>query len=330
MSRTIAVIGANSFAGQDLIDLLLDNPSNQIVGVSRSPLRSAAFSRFRNRDAQRLDFHQLDLNQQMPEVFDLLDSYEPAWIVNFAAQTEVAPSWDRPEDWFRTNCAALAELIGYLRSAPYLRRFLHVSSPEVYGSCRGVVREDTAYHPTTPYATSKAAADMLLSTFRHQFGFPVLTMRPTSLYGPGQQLHKIIPRSVLYILSGKTIPLHGGGHAIRSYIHVRDVSRGALAILERGEIGQLYHLSPEQGVEVRQVVATVAEKLNARFEDVVEIVDDRPGQDAAHVIDSSLARETLDWQPRIRFDDGVDEVISWVQTNEDEFNAESWVYHHRS
>ena len=150
----------------------------------------------------------------------------------------MAPSWDRPEHWFQTNCVALAELVNHLRRRDYLERYLHISSPEVYGSCLGQVIESAPLNPSTPYAASKAAADLLLATYRKQFGFPLLTVRATNVYGARQQLFKIIPRSAIYLQLDKKIELHGGGRAVKSYIHIRDVSRGELAILERGRLGQ--------------------------------------------------------------------------------------------
>ncbi len=311
----VLVLGANAFSGQDFVDLLLDHPEYEVLGVSRSPLRSPAFARFQLRDTDRWRYWSMDMNNDMDALLELLDSERPECIVNFAAQSEVAPSWTHPEHWLDTNCVALAKLVNHLRQQDYLRRYLHISSPEVYGHCEGVVREDAPLNPSTPYAASKAAADFLLETYRRQFGFPLLTVRATNVYGPGQQLFKIIPRSVLYMSTGKKIPLHGGGHAVKSYIHIRDVSRGELAILERGEIGKLYHISPDQGIAVRDVVGTIAERMDLAFSDAVEIVDERPGQDAAYVINSDLAREKLGWRPEISFGDGIDEVIQWVRDN---------------
>ena len=134
--RTIAVLGANSFSGQDFVDLLLEQPQNRVIGISRSPERSALFLKYlQAENRSRFTYHQLDLNHDSRAIMDLLDAERPAWIVNFAAQSEVAPSWDYPEDWFQTNCVALAELINHLRRQDYVQRYLHVSSPEVYGTC---------------------------------------------------------------------------------------------------------------------------------------------------------------------------------------------------
>jgi len=328
--RKIVVLGANSFSGQDFVDLLLDEPRNQVLGVSRSPERSALFLRYRKRtDLSAYRYVQLDLNQQMPQLLDLLDAERPAWLVNFAAQSEVAPSWERPEHWFATNTVALAQLVNHLRRRDYLERYLHVSSPEVYGTCVGRVTESAPLNPSTPYAASKAAADLLLETYRRQFGFPLLTVRATNVYGARQQLFKIIPRAAIYIRLGNRIPLHGGGVAVKSYIHVRDVSRGELAILQRGALGAIYHLSPDGGIAVRDVVQAIAQRLGKTLADVVTAVDERPGQDAAYVIDSTRARGELGWSPQIRFADGIDGVIRWVDEYWGEIQSQPLDYQHR-
>jgi dTDP-glucose 4,6-dehydratase len=331
MGKKIVVLGANSFSGQDFVDLLLDDPNNEVIGISRSPERSALFLKYRLRDdLSRYRYFQMDLNRQMPALLELLDVERPEYIANFAAQSEVAPSWEQPEHWFQTNCVALARLVNHLRKQDYLSRYLHVSSPEVYGPCVGTVCEDAPLNPSTPYAASKAAADLLLSTYHKQFGFPLVTVRATNVYGARQQLFKITPRSAIYIKLGQQIQLHGGGKAVKSYIHIRDVSRGELAILERGRLGQIYHLSPDRGVAVRDVVRMVCEQLGPRFEDATTMVDERPGQDAAYVIDSSRARSELGWLPQMNLADGLSEVVAWVEQYWHEIVKQPLEYQHKA
>lgn len=331
---TLLVLGANSFSGQDFVDHALDSPRfDRVVGVSRSAERSPAFLRYRRRsagDLARYAYHALDLNRDMERILSLLDELRPTHIVNFAAQSEVAPSWDHPEHWFATNTVALARLVNHLRRRDYLERYLHISSPEVYGSCVGRVSEDAAMNPSTPYAASKAAADLLLGTYHRQFGFPLLTVRATNVYGAGQQLFKIIPRTVIYMKVGRRVPLHGGGRAVKSFIHIRDVSRGEWSILERGEVGRLYHLSPVAGVAVREVVARLASAAGKRLEEVAEMVEERPGQDAAYVIDSTLARTSLGWEPRVTLEEGLGEVVGWVERYWSEIERAEHGYVHRA
>jgi dTDP-glucose 4,6-dehydratase len=327
----VAVLGANSFSGQDFVDLLLDRPEFSVLGISRSPERSRAFLRYKLRkDLAAYQYHQLDMNNDMERILQLLDAERPEYIVNFAAQSEVAPSWEHPEHWFQTNTVALAKLVNHLRRQNYLKRYLHISSPEAYGSCVGTVTEETPDNPSTPYAASKAAADFLLAVYHKQFGFPVVTVRATNVYGARQQLFKIVPRSVIFIKSGKTIQLHGGGKAVKSYIHIRDVSRGELAILEKGNFGQRYHLSPNQGIAVRDIVELICRRMNKSLSACTETVAERPGQDAAYVIDSTKARRQFGWKAKISYEEGLNDVIDWVQHNWEEISKQSLAYEHKA
>src|SRR6516225_7079598 len=120
----VVVLGSNSFSGQDFIDLLLDNPRFEVLAISRSPERSPAFLRYKlRRDLSAYRYFQLDMNSDMPQLLALLDAERPQYIVNFAAQSEVAPSWDHPEHWFQTNTVALARLVNHLRKHAYLERY---------------------------------------------------------------------------------------------------------------------------------------------------------------------------------------------------------------
>lgn len=328
---TYCVIGSNAFSGQDFIDRLLDDPGARVLAVSRSPERPDLFLRYRSHpNAGAVRFVQADLNRDMDALLAELDAQAPEYIVNFAAQSEVAPSWDHPEHWYRTNTVALARLVNHLRRRDYLSRYLHVSSPEAYGTCVGRVTEDSPLNPSTPYAASKAAADQLLGVFHRQFGFPVVTVRATNVYGARQQLFKIVCRTAIYLKLGRKIQLHGGGTAVKSYIHIRDVSEGERAILHAGTPGQVYHLSPDAGIAVRDVVRIICERMGRRFEDCTETVAERPGQDAAYVIDSTKARQSFGWAPRVTLDQGLGEVAAWIDAHWDTIRTLPHDYQHRA
>jgi dTDP-glucose 4,6-dehydratase len=328
---TYLVIGANSFSGQDFVDLLLDDPASQVIAISRSAELPAWRLRFKERaDLSRYRFVRIDLNRDMVTLLALLESERPANIVNFAAQSEVGPSWEHPEHWFQTNTVALACLVNFMRRQTWLERYLHISSPEAYGNCVGTVTEATPDNPSTPYAASKAAADMIVSVYQRQYGLPALFIRATNIYGARQQLFKIIPRTAIYVRSGRRLALHGGGVAVKSYIHVRDVSRGELAVLHQGDVGQRYHLSPDDGVAVRDVVAMVARRFGKTLDEVADIAPERPGQDAAYVIDSTRARQTLGWAPQVGLEQGIDEVCGWVDRFWNEISRAEHDYVHQA
>jgi len=327
--RKIAVIGSNSFSGSDFIDLLLEDSSNDVIGISRSAEKSKLFLPYKRHKDARFRFYQMDLNRNMQEMMELFDSFQPEYVVNFAAQSEVAPSWEHPEHWFQTNAVAITLLAHHLKDRKYLRRYVHISSPEVYGTCEGIVKEDGPLDPSTPYAASKAAGDLSLYTFYKNYSFPLVMIRSTNVYGACQQLFKIIPRSVIYIKMGKTIELHGGGEVVKSYIHIRDISRGELAAMLNGKIGDIYHLSPDGGIAVKDVVKTICDKMRVGFKDVTKVAEERLGQDKAYVIDSAKARKELGWSPVITTDEGLGGVVDWIETNWQAISSEPLGYLHK-
>lgn len=330
LKKKIIVVGSNSFSGSDFIDLLLEKKYYSVVGISRSPEKDPVFLPYKRHTQGDFEFYQMDMNKDLGRLTQLVDSFQPDYVVNFAAQSEVAPSWENPGHWFQTNAVAITELANMLKDRKFLKRYVHISSPEVYGTCEGVVKENAPLNPSTPYAASKAAGDLSLWTFVKNFGFPMTMIRSTNVYGAHQQLFKIIPRSAIYTKSGRTIELHGGGQAVKSYIHIRDVSSGELAAMENGRIGELYHLSPDQGIAVKDVVRIICEKMGVDFAGATKMVAERLGQDKAYVIDSTKARNELGWKPRIGFEEGLEDVVRWVNDNFLKIQSTPLAYVHKA
>lgn len=332
MSEKIVVIGSNSFSGASFVAHALANGAS-VLATSRSPEPIPAFLPYRwsetPPDPTRFRFEQLDLNHDTDRIADAVEAFRPDFVINFAAQSMVAESWLHPDHWYQTNVVANVRLHERLRRFDFIRRYVHVSTPEVYGSCSGNVTEAAPYNPSTPYAASRAACDLHLMTFFKNYKFPVVFTRAANVFGPGQQLYRIIPRTALYVLTGRQLQLHGGGHSVRSFIHIRDVAEGTLRIARQGNPGEVYHLSTRVNHSIRQVVEIVCRKLRADFSKVVEIVGDRPGKDAAYLLDSTKARQTLAWNDSIPFEQGVDETIHWVQQHLDVLRNQPFDYIHK-
>lgn len=325
---TIVVIGSNSFSGATFVDFAL-RQGVRVIGASRSVEPVSAFLPYKWHDHANFSFHPLDLNKDLVEIARLIRDTRPAYVVNFAAQSMVGESWQNPGDWFMTNTVSTVKFHDELRKCDFLRRYVHVSTPEVYGSCSGFVKEDFAFNPSTPYAVSRAAADMSLRTFRAAYNFPVVTTRAANVYGPGQQLYRIIPRTILFILLGRKLQLHGGGVSTRSFIHMRDVSDATWKIMRGGRDGDTYHISTNEVVSIRQLVERICTKLEVPFADHVEVVGERMGKDSAYHLDSTKLRDELGWQDRIDLDHGLDECIAWVRANIDELKAQPCDYIHK-
>jgi len=329
----ILVIGANSFSGADFVDFLLSKTPHQVYGMDRVQ-KTGLFLPYKQqlKDAKkkkRWQFFKYDLNQDMDKIAKTILKMKPGYIINFAALSEVAPSWQHPDQWMETNVVALARLVNFLKDQKWLKKYTQISSPEAYGTTVGRIKESTPLNPSTPYAASKAAADMLLFTYVKNFDFPLVVMRATNVYGAHQQLFKIIPRTAIYLKLGKKIELHGGGKAVKSYIHIRDVSRGYYAGLMKGKPGEIYHISPDAGVAVRTVVEQMCRLAGKDFTQSAKVVAERLGQDKAYTIDSSKARRAFSWKPTISLEQGLKEVIDWVDKYWDEITQQPLEYIHQ-
>lgn len=314
MSEKTIVIGSNSFSGAHFVDHLLEQ-GLEVIGISRSLEPNKVFLPYKKNHNRNFKFCQADINHNLDKIMKLIRAFHPGYVINFAAQSMVGESWAHPEHWFQTNVVANVKLHDQLRACAFLKKYVHVSTPEVYGNCEGVVKENTCYNPSTPYAVSRAAADMSLMSFYKTYNFPVVFSRAANVYGPGQQLYRIIPKTIFSFLTGKKVPLHGGGQSVRSFIHIADVADGTLRAAKLGANGEIFHFSTSRRILIRDLVKMIAKQMNISFKDNVEQTEDRPGKDAAYLLDSSKAKNVLFWEDKIGLEQGIEETISWVKDN---------------
>lgn len=331
--KRIFVIGSNSFSGASFVSHCL-REGWEVIGTSRSAEAHPVFLPYRWQrtpdELARFRFEQLDLNLHTKELLDAIADFGAPYVVNFAAQSMVAESWEHPDHWYQTNVVANVRLHDGLRKMPGLKKYVHVSTPEVYGSCSGDVREDASFNPSTPYAASRAACDLHLQTFIRQYNFPAVFTRAANVFGPGQQLYRIVPRTLLFLALGQKLQLHGGGHSVRSFIHIDDVSDGTLRAALHGEPGDVFHLSTKRTISIRDLVSLMCEQSGVKFEDFAEIVADRPGKDSAYLLDASLARTKLGWQDRISLEEGIADTKRWIDANLPALREQPMNYVHKA
>lgn len=315
MSKRFLVIGSNSFSGACFVDHLLGRDC-EVLGASRSAEPHDVFLPYKWGAKQgRFAFRQIDINHQLDELLGWVEELKPEYVVNFAAQGMVAQSWLTPEHWYQTNVVGQVKLHDRLRKLPFLKRYVHVSTPEAYGSTEGWIKESFHFAPSTPYAVSRAACDLHLMSFFKAYKFPVCFTRAANVYGPGQQLYRVIPRAMLYARLGKKMQLHGGGHSIRSFIHMDDVADATYRIAIDGVAGDSYHISTRDTVSIRALVEKIADLTQTSFTDLAEVSEDRLGKDQAYLLESSKIRQDLGWSDRVSLDDGLKETLAWVDAN---------------
>ena len=327
--KKFLVLGSNSFSGASFCDFMAEK-GYDVIATSRSKEPHEALLPYVWKGRRGLvRFEQVDINHDLEKLSALMKRERISHVVNFAAQSMVGQSWDHPDDWMMTNVVSTVRLHVLLRGLDFLDRYVHVTTPEVYGSTDGWVREDTPFAPSTPYAVSRAAGDMSLKTFVDTYAMPALSTRAANVYGPGQQLYRIIPRTVFAALTGQKLKLDGGGKSVRVFTHMRDVSDATLKIALGGRVGETYHISGYELVSIRQLVEVILDKLGKPFTDCVEVGPDRPGKDQAYMLDSFKLRTELGWQDKISLDEGIDDVLDWAERFRDALATLPSTYIHK-
>ena len=330
------VIGSNSFSGSHFVSEALRS-GYEVWGTSRSKEANRIFLAYKwfldiSNNGVSNDFHfkSIDLNLHLKDLVSLIDEVRPTHVVNFAAQGMVAESWLNPTHWYRTNLLSQVAFHDELRKRTFIQKYLHVTTPEVYGSTDiGWIKEDTPFSPSTPYAVSRAACDLHLLSFFKSYKFPVVFTRAANVYGPGQQLYRIIPRTILSVRTGKPMTLHGGGGSKRSFIHIKDVVRATLRLALEAEPGSTWHLSTKESISIRELVQLICDITNTSFNDIVEIGKERLGKDQSYLLDSDSIRNKFNWNDDIKLDEGLKETINWIDLNLTDMKEISWEYNHK-
>jgi dTDP-glucose 4,6-dehydratase len=237
-------------------------------------------------------------------------------VVNFAAETHVDRSILSAAPFVSTNVAGTLSLLEAARSAG-VRRFLQISTDEVYGSPPGDGTSDeaSAVAPRNPYSASKAAADHLVMAFHHTHGLDAVIVRCSNNYGPYQFPEKLIPLTILNAIEGRPLPVYGDGGQLRDWIHVEDCCQAIDLVLARGAPGQIYNIGAETVRPNLEVVRAVL-RLTGRDDSLIRHVTDRPGHDRRYATNAHKIRRELGWRPRRSFDEGLAETVAWYRAND--------------
>jgi dTDP-glucose 4,6-dehydratase len=263
----------------------------------------------------------------------LLRTYHPSAVINFAAESHVDRSIDGPRQFLLTNVVGTFDLLAATRaywetlsgSARDSFRFLHVSTDEVYGSLgpTGLFTETTAYSPNSPYSASKAASDHFVRAFHHTYGLPVLTTNCSNNYGPYQFPEKLIPLMILNARSGKPLPVYGDGGNTRDWLFVEDHCAAIRTVLAGGHPGEVYNIGgncERTNLQVVRAICAAVDRLcpglaHGSCDKLITFVKDRPGHDRRYAIDAGKIRRELGWQPSVTFEEGLERTVAWYLAN---------------
>ena len=334
MAKTtnVLVTGGAGFIGSNFIQLLLKQPDAHVLNLDKLTYAGNLDSLTAVADHPGYRFIQADICDAS-QIETIINDFQPAAIVHFAAESHVDRSIDGPAAFIQTNIIGTFNLLEaarkYWRELPdgvkAAFRFLHVSTDEVYGSlgASGLFTEQTPYAPNSPYSASKASSDHLVRAYHHTYGLPVVTTNCSNNYGPFQFPEKLIPLMILNALAGKPLPVYGDGMQVRDWLYVTDHCQAILTVLATGQCGETYNIGGHNempNIRIVQTICRILDDLRPRadgkpYSDQITYVADRPGHDRRYAIDAGKIGRELGWQPQETFDTGIQKTVQWYLAN---------------
>ncbi|WHZ15600.1 MAG: dTDP-glucose 4,6-dehydratase [Nitrospira sp.] len=309
----ILVTGGAGFIGSHLVRRLVESGRHTVVNLDALKYSGNLENLTDLAGHPQYTFVHADICDQQV-VHAVLNEHRIEGIINCAAETHVDRSILDPGAFARTDVVGTGVLLEEARQAG-VRRFLQVSTDEVYGSVeQGSSTEEDRLEPRSPYSASKAGGDLLVLSYWTTYRFPVLVTRGSNTYGPNQYPEKFIPLFVTNAIEGEPLPLYGDGKNCRDWLSVHDHAAGIEHVFDQGQPGTVYNVG---GGNERENL-TVAEQIVAALgkpRSLIRFVQDRPGHDRRYSIDCSRLR-ALGWTPRVPFEEGLKQTVEWYRTHE--------------
>jgi dTDP-glucose 4,6-dehydratase len=329
--QTIVVTGGAGFIGSAVIRYLLEETQAQVVNVDKLTYAANLASIPQSRGNARYKLGKVDIcdGQALRRIFE---QYQPAAIMNLAAESHVDRSIDGPSAFVQTNLVGtftlLHEALRYWQklngSGRDQFRMLHVSTDEVFGSLpeSGLFSEESPYAPNSPYSATKAGSDHLVRAWHETYGLPTLITNCSNNYGPYHFPEKLIPHMILKALADELLPVYGDGMNVRDWLYVEDHARALALVLARGNVSETYNIGSRNERTNRAVVETICDLLDEQSpskigsrRSLISFVSDRPGHDRRYAIDPSKIENTLGWRPRESFESGLARTVRWYLEN---------------
>jgi dTDP-glucose 4,6-dehydratase len=316
LSTSILVTGAAGFIGSNFTRYWVGrHPADRVVAFDA--LTYAGCRENLDGLGDRVAFVHGDIRDQSA-VKAALRAHRVDVVVNFAAESHNSYAVIRPSEFFATNVLGTQTLLEAVRRVG-VGRFHHISTCEVYGDMDlddpGAFSETSPYRPRTPYNAAKAGGDHAVRAYHHTYGLPVTITNCSNNYGPYQFPEKVIPLFVTRALQRQPLPLYASTANRREWLHVADHCRAVEAVLDRGSIGETYHVGSGFEADITTVADTILAELGLP-DTLKTIVPDRPAHDRRYLLDSGKLRRELGWAPQIDWADGMKGTIAWYRDNE--------------
>ncbi|MBI1379662.1 MAG: dTDP-glucose 4,6-dehydratase [Planctomycetaceae bacterium] len=319
-TTTVVVTGGAGFIGANLVHLLLESrPDWHVLNLDKLTYAGNLDNLKAAEGRPNYRFEKVDIVDRaaLERAFASIPRGGRTLVLHLAAESHVDRSIQSGLPFVEANVVGTQNLLDVCR-AHGVERFVHVSTDEVYGSLgsEGFFTEDTPIQANSPYSASKAASDLLVRAAVHTHGFPASITRCSNNYGPYQFPEKLIPLMIANARESKPLPVYGDGLYVRDWLFVRDHCEALLAVLEKGQTGEVYNIGGNNEYPNIQIVKRILAELK-RPESLIQYVKDRPGHDRRYAIDASKIQKELGWAPRFRFEDALPMTIRWYLDNDD-------------
>ena len=317
---TIIVTGGAGFIGSNFVfHMLKEHPDYRIVCLDKLTYAGNLSTLAPVMDNPNFRFVKADICDR-EAVYKLFEEEHPDMVVNFAAESHVDRSIEDPGVFLQTNIIGTATMMDACRKYG-IQRYHQVSTDEVYGDLPLdrpdlFFTEETPIHTSSPYSSSKAAADLLVQAYHRTYGLPVTISRCSNNYGPYHFPEKLIPLMISRALADEELPVYGNGENVRDWLHVSDHCEAIDLIIHKGKVGEIYNIGGHNERTNLQVVQTILKALD-KPESLIKYVKDRPGHDRRYAIDPTKIETELGWKPKYNFDTGIAQTIQWYLDNED-------------
>ena len=314
--KKILVLGSSSFSGSAFIDFML-NKNFFVIGTYRRK-KNILYQPHLKTSNENYVQYKIDLDKDIDKLLILIKRYKPKYIIDFASICMVNESWANPEKYIKSNLQNKSLLLKNLHKYKYIKRYVYISTPEVFGSNKHSIKEkENIFKPSTPYAVSKLAFEMMLKSYGETYNFPYTICRFSNFYGTGQPNYRLIPKVILSIIINKKFPLQGDGKSKRDFINSFDFSNGIYLALIKGKNKSSYHFSTNNYFTIKDIIKKICKIKNYSFNKLIKKETDRKGKDKIYKLGCSLTRKELGWKPMINLDNSLVEIIKFYEKNLD-------------
>ena len=311
MKEKILILGASSFAGFSFAQFVIKKKNFKVYGTFSS-FKTKKLMNFKKSDQIKLI--KLDLLKNPKKLLKIVRLIKPNIVIDFASICLVNESWYNPNDYFKINFNSKIDLIKNLKSLAFIRKYIYVGTPEIFGSSSKKIDEYASnYSPTTPYALSKLSMELLLDSYYKNFKSNIIITRFSNFYGRYQPFHRLIPKTIYKILQKQKFPLQGSGNSLRDFIFEEDTNEALYLVIKKGKIGRKYHFASGKLYEIKDIIKLICRMLKYRYADLVYKVPDRIGKDNTYNLSCLKTKKELNWKNKNNLKEGIVKTIKFYK-----------------